>query len=52
MKWGRPFDPSAEAIWVEATLEGADGTTRDLILVVDPGTSETIIDEQFALNVG
>jgi predicted aspartyl protease len=52
VKWGRPFDPSAEANWVEATLEGADGSACDLILVVDPGTSETIIEERIAVDVG
>jgi len=52
VKWGSPFDPAAEAIWVEATLEGVDGSTRDLILVVDPGTSETIVERRIAEAIG
>jgi hypothetical protein len=52
VKWGRPFDPHAEAIWIEAVLEGIDGGAHALIFVLDPGTSETIVERRIAEKVG
>lgn len=52
MRWGKPFDPAAEAIWVTAVLEGIDGLSHELILVLDPGTSETILERRIAEKVG
>ena len=52
MKWGRPFDPTAEAIWVVGTLEGRNGREQQFLLLVDPGTPETIVDEQLANQIG
>ena len=52
MKWGRPFDPKAEAIWVTGTLVGRDGLDQQFLLLVDPGTSETIVDDALAAQIG
>ncbi|MBI4860599.1 MAG: retropepsin-like domain-containing protein [Candidatus Riflebacteria bacterium] len=52
MRWGRPFDPDAEAIWVAGAVTGATGDIRDLLLLGDPGTPETIIDEEVATELG
>lgn len=52
MRWGRPFDPEAEAIWVAGALTGLDGSVRNLLLLVDTGTPETIIDEEVATELG
>jgi hypothetical protein len=37
MKWSRPFDPDAQAIWVDSLLVGPTGGERSLIFVLDPG---------------
>lgn len=52
MKWGHPFDPDAEAIWVDSMLQGPGGLKRRLILVLDPGTPETIVDWDLAAQIG
>jgi hypothetical protein len=48
VKWGRPFDRKAEAIWVRGTLVGRGGREQQLLLLVDPGTPETIVDDELA----
>ncbi|MBI4862987.1 MAG: retropepsin-like domain-containing protein [Candidatus Riflebacteria bacterium] len=52
MRWGRPFDPGAEAIWVTGNLTGRAGKQRQLLLLVDPGTPQTIVDDQLAAQIG
>ena len=52
MKWSRPFDRDAQAIWVESLIMGPDRATRRFILVLDPGTPETIIDWDLAAQIG
>lgn len=52
MKWTHPFDPHAEAIWVDTLLVGPGGRKRRLILVVDPGTPETMVDWDLAAQIG
>jgi hypothetical protein len=52
MRWSRPFDPDAEAIWVDSSLRGPTGEVRRLILVLDPGTPETIVDWDLTDQIG
>jgi hypothetical protein len=52
VKWGRPFDRKAEAIWVRGTLVGRGGREQQLLLLVDPGTPETIVDDELAAQIG
>lgn len=52
MKWSRPFDPEAELIWVTARLSGPTGLTRQMMLVLDTGTANTLIEPRIAYAVG
>ncbi|MBI4864263.1 MAG: retroviral-like aspartic protease family protein [Candidatus Riflebacteria bacterium] len=52
MRWGRPFDPKAEAIWVRGTLVGRQGREQQFLLLVDTGTPETIVDDELAAQIG
>jgi hypothetical protein len=52
MKWSRPFDPDAQAIWVDSLLVGPAGAELGLVFVLDPGTPETIIDWDLAAQIG
>jgi hypothetical protein len=52
LKWGAPFDPTAEAIWVVGWLIGRGGRRRDVLFLVDTGTPDTIVDQDLAVEVG
>lgn len=52
MKWGGPFDPAAEAIWVPAHLFGPEGESILILLVFDTGTPVTTINPEILKAVG
>lgn len=48
MKWGGPFDPQAEAIYVAASIHGPTGYRRKFIGLIDTGTQMTVLDIRMA----
>ena len=52
MKWGSPFDPSAESFWVSASVRGPKGLADALIFILDPGTEMSILDSRAAARIG
>lgn len=52
MKWTRPFDPDAELVWVGGRLVGRGRKSCSLVLALDTGTANTLIDPRVAKAVG
>ena len=52
MKWGAPFDPEAESIWISASVRGPNALADALVFILDPGTEMSIVDSQVAARIG
>lgn len=52
MRWGGPFDPNADAIYVIASISEGHGYRRKIRCLVDTGTKLTVIDESITASIG